>query len=93
MGAEEKETGGMLATELLHEIKLHAQRWFIIAVIELLVILCMAGGFLWYISLPVDEIVIENESGNANYIGNDLSGGLYNGKDYSEEAWTAAQED
>lgn len=35
------------------------------------------GGFLWYISLPVEDyqdVSIENDSGNANYIGNDMNG-------------------
>ena len=41
-----------LATELLHELKASAKRWFIIAVIELFVIIAMAGGFVWYLSLP-----------------------------------------
>lgn len=70
-----------LATELLHELKASAKRWFIIAVIELFIILAMAGGFIWYLSLPVeDEIVtLESEDGNANYVGNDLTGAIYNG--------------
>ena len=42
------------------------------------------GGFLWYISMPVEEWVsVENEDGNANYIGNDLNGVLNNGEDKS----------
>lgn len=71
-----------LATELLHEIKASAKRWFIIAVIELIIILSMAGGFVWYLSLPVDEEVVSVESGdgNANYVGEDLTGTIYNGK-------------
>ena len=71
-----------LATELLHEIKASAKRWFIIAVIELIIILSMAGGFVWYLSLPVDEEVVsvESEDGNANYVGKDLTGAIYNGK-------------
>ena len=71
-----------LATELLHELKASAKRWFIIAVIELLIILGIAGGFIWYLSLPVeDEIVsVEGEDGgNANYVGNDMTGAIYNG--------------
>ena len=76
-----------LATELLHELKASAKRWFIIAVIELIVILSMAGGFIWYLSLPVeDEIVsVESEDGNANYVGNDMTGAIYNGEGNSEE--------
>ena len=70
-----------LATELLHELKASAKRWFIIAVIELFIILGIAGGFIWYLSLPVeDEIVtLESEDGNANYVGNDMTGAIYNG--------------
>ena len=76
-----------LATELLHELKASAKRWFIIAVIELIVILSMAGGFIWYMSLPVeDEVVsVESEDGNANYVGNDLTGAIYNGKSNGKE--------
>ena len=42
----------------------------------------MAGGFVWYLSLPVDEEVVSVESGdgNANYVGEDLTGAIYNGK-------------
>ena len=76
-----------LATELLHELKASAKRWFIIAIIELIVILSMAGGFIWYMSLPVeDEVVsVENEDGNANYVGNDMTGAIYNGKSNGKE--------
>ena len=76
-----------LATELLHELKASAKRWFIIAVIELIVILSMAGGFIWYMSLPVeDEVVsVESEDGNANYVGNDMTGAIYNGEGNSKE--------
>jgi len=71
-----------LATELLHELKASAKRWFIIAVIELIVILSMAGGFIWYLSLPVGEEVVsvESDDGNANYVGNDVRGAIYNGE-------------
>ena len=51
-----------LATELLHELKASSKRWFIIAVIELVIIVTIIGAFLWYISLPVDEYTqIEQE--------------------------------
>lgn len=74
-----------LATELLKEIQISAKRWFIIAIVELLIILSMAGGFVWYLSLPIDEVVVENDDGNATYVGSDLTGAVYNGKDNSEE--------
>ena len=81
---ENKETMP-LATELMHELKLNAKRWFIIAIVELVIILSMAAGFVWYLSLPIDEVVIENEDGNANYVGNDLTGAINNGKNNSEK--------
>ena len=81
---ENKETMP-LATELMHELKLNAKRWFIIAIVELLIILSMAAGFVWYLSLPIDEVVIESEDGNANYVGNDLTGVINNGKNNSEK--------
>ena len=73
-----------LATELIRELKAQSKRWFIIAMVELGVIVAIVVAFFWYFSLPVDEISIENEDGNANYIGHDLEGDLYNGKDYEE---------
>lgn len=79
-----------LATELLKEVQISAKRWFIIAIVELLIILSMAGGFVYYLSLPVDEVVVENDDGNATYVGNDLTGAIYNGKDNSEEAASTA---
>lgn len=81
---ENKETMP-LATELMHELKLNAKRWFIIAIVELVIILSMAAGFVWYLSLPIDEVVIENEDGNANYVGNDLTGVINNGKNNREK--------
>ena len=44
-----------LATELLHELKASAKRWFIIAMVELGIILAIVIGILWYVSLPVEE--------------------------------------
>lgn len=67
-----------LATELLHEIKMSARRWFIIAVAELILILGLAGALVYYMSTPVEEIQMNNKEGNANYIGDDLEGDLIN---------------
>ena len=69
-----------LATELLHELKASAKRWFIAFVIICCLEVATIAGFIWYISLPVDDVTVENEDGNANYIGNDLNGVLNNGK-------------
>lgn len=75
-----------LASELLHQIKLNAQRWFVAFCVMVFIEIATIVGFLWYISLPVEEISIENQSGNANYIGRDLEGDIYNGENHGKEA-------
>lgn len=69
-----------LATEILQELKASARRWFIAFIIMCCLEISTIAGFMWYISLPADEVVVENEDGNANYIGNDLNGVLNNGE-------------
>lgn len=44
-----------LATELLHELKASARRWFIAFCIMVGVEVATIAGFLWYISLPIEE--------------------------------------
>ena len=64
--------GTTLATEILQEVRASAKRWFIAFLVMCGVALATVAGFLWYISLPVDEsVTVENEDGNANYIGGD----------------------
>ncbi len=48
-----------LATELLHELKANSKRWFIISIIELVIILTITGLFVWYIYQPIEETTIE----------------------------------
>lgn len=73
--------GMTLATEILAEVKASARRWFIAFIIMVIIEAATIAGFLWYISLPIDETVsVENDDGNANYIGGDLDGGIYNGE-------------
>lgn len=50
-----------LATELLKEVKASAKRWFIAFCIMIGLELATIIGFMWYITLPVDETVIEQE--------------------------------
>lgn len=57
----------------------------LITVIIVILVLWSAtiAGFLWYVSLPVDEyegVTVENEDGNANYVGNDMNGDFNYGK-------------
>lgn len=44
-----------LATELLHELKASSKRWFIAFCIMTVLEIATIAGFLWYISLPVEE--------------------------------------
>ena len=46
-----------LATEMLKELKANNKRLFIIAIIELVIIVTIIGIFVWYINQPVEEIV------------------------------------
>ena len=66
-----------LATELLREVKASGKRWFIIALVELFLILALAGGFIWYITLPGAEYEIEQAADENSY--NQIIGGDYNG--------------
>lgn len=73
------EEGMTLATEILQELKASARRWFIAFLIMLGIEIATVAGFLWYLSLPVDETVtVENEDGNANYVGGSVSGDITN---------------
>lgn len=66
-----------LATELLHEIKAQAKRWFIAFIIVLVLWFATIGAFLWYISLPVEEYTVEQTADD--YSDNQIIGGDYIG--------------
>lgn len=76
-----------LASEILGELKATCRRWFIAFCIMVALEFVTIAGFMWYISLPIDEsaVQIENADGNANYVGRDLTGGLFNGEYQSDE--------
>lgn len=61
------------ATELLHEIKASAKRWFYAFIVMVALEAITIGVFFWYISLPVDtySTQVSNQSGELNFIGND----------------------
>lgn len=77
-----------LATELLHEVKDQAKRWFTAFTLMCFLELITICGFMWYISLPMEDVSIENDTGSATYVGNDLNGEIINGEDTSSEAST-----
>ena len=68
-----------LATEILHELKLNAKRWFIAFLTVLVLWFATIGVFIWYISLPVDyegyQIEQEATDRSFNMIGGDIYGG------------------
>lgn len=47
--------GMTLASEILKELKASARRWFIAFLVMLGIEVATVCGFLWYLSLPVDE--------------------------------------
>jgi hypothetical protein len=66
-----------LASELLHEVNANAKRWFIAFCVMVGLEIATIIGFMWYISLPVEEgnITQESDDSSDNYI----VGGDYNG--------------
>lgn len=71
---EEKST---LASELLHELKMSAKRWFIAFCVMVILEVITIVGFVWYISLPIEEYTIDQvtERGGDNLnIGGDYNG-------------------
>ena len=67
-----------LATELLREVKASGKRWFIAFIVMVLLEISTIAGFMAYLGMPVEEVTIENDDGNANYISNDLNGEIIN---------------
>ena len=85
--------GTTLATEIFQELKASARRWFIAFLIMCGIEAATIAGFLWYISLPVDEVSIDSNAGNALYVGdgNDLEvdGGIQNGTNNTPQKGSA----
>ena len=76
-----------LATEMLRELKSNNRRWFIAFLVVLVLWFVTIGAFLWYVSLPADETVVEQEvDGNANAL---VGVGNYNGN--SSESYEETQ--
>lgn len=48
-----------LATNIMHELKNSARRWFIAFCVMVVMEIVTIVGFIWYISLPVDETSME----------------------------------
>ena len=70
-----------LATELIRELKSTSKRWFIAFIVVLSLWFATIGGFIIYLSLPVEETTTtesyvtqdadDNGNGDNNYVGGD----------------------
>ena len=70
--------GQTLATEMLRELQRSAKRWFVAFVIMTILEIATVGGFLWYLSLPVEEYSVDQDTDNGGYnyaIGGDYTNG------------------
>ena len=76
-------TNDSFAMELLKGYSAQAKRWFIIAMVELGIILSIIGGAIYF--LTTSEISYTKLStdggGNANYVSESTVGNINNGKD------------
>ncbi len=66
------------ATELLKELKASSKRWFIAFCVMVALEVSTIIGFMWYISLPVEDTSISQESDNSSE--NTIVEGDYNGE-------------
>ena len=72
------EEGTTLATEIFIELKASARRWFIAFLLMVAVEVATVAGFIWYISLPTEEYVVDQDTdnGGSNYaVGGDYTDG------------------
>ena len=75
-------TENSLATELLHEVKSSAKRWFIAFCIMVGLEIATIIGFMRYISLPTDDYSVSQESDNNSV---NILEGTYNGSEADGE--------
>jgi hypothetical protein len=66
------------ATELLREVKTSARRWFIAFMVMVILEIATICGFLWYISLPVEETTTDITQDADDGSSNQIIGGDYN---------------
>ena len=78
------------ATEMLRELKTSNRRWFVSFLIVLTLWFATIGAFLWYISLPMEDISISQKAdGNSNLVG---IGDMYGGKSNNKVSETSKKE-
>lgn len=72
---------------IMTHFTLMAKRLFVLCIALLVALMLTIAGFLWYISLPIEEsetVKVESDGGYANYVGNDVIGGINNGESKSD---------
>jgi len=74
-----------LATELLHELKQSSKRWFVAFLVVLVLWFATIGVFIWYISLPIEEIEITQDADNTNKSVQIVGGDNYGTTDLQEK--------
>ena len=58
-----------LASEMLSELKASNRRWFIAFIVVLALWFATIGAFIVYLSLPVEEMTVEQEvDGDTNHL-------------------------
>ena len=85
------EDNTMISKYTLESILLHfsntINRLIIMLIIVVVLWFLTIAGFVTYLCLPAEEetytTTVENEDGNANYIGNDMNGDINNGENNS----------
>ena len=65
-------------TELLREVKTSARRWFVAFMVMVILEIATICGFLWYISLPVEETTTDITQDADDVSSNQIIGGDYN---------------
>jgi len=80
--------GTTLATEIFQELKASARRWFIAFLVMVAVEATTVAGFLWYISLPVEETTVSQDMEDIN--GSNISQKV--GNDYGTNSTDGNQE-
>ena len=72
---------------IMTHFTLMVKRLFVLCIALLVALMLTIAGFLWYISLPIEEsesVKVESDGGYANYVGNDVIGGINNGESKSD---------
>lgn len=77
------------ATEMIDELKATSKRWFVLFLVVLFLWFATIGLFVWYISLPSEDVEIEQAADNDSY--NQVIGGDYVGSETANQNQTPSK--